>query len=195
MSIASVTARFVVLAASLASLGGCAAQGAESDPRTAAKEAAIDADPAHLEQLGDAAGSLGDMTRAEEYFAAALHRGGDDLRLTRKLVSASVADSRYPLARAHAAEYVRRHPKDTRMRCILASLELASGSRDRALVEYARVVRERPELAAAHFALASLLLSEKSDETSAREEFLAYLKLEPEGPFAEVARASVGGAL
>lgn len=178
----------------LASTTGCAAaHAAEPEPRTAEQEAAHDAEPARLEELGDAASSFGDVTRAEEYYAAALRRGGDDQQLTRKLVSACVADSRYPLARAHAAEYVRRHPGDTRMRYILASIELAAGQRDRALVEYTRVVRERPELAAAHFALATLLLSERKDEEAARKQFLAYLELEPRGDFAEVARVSVGG--
>lgn len=182
--------------AALVSLSGCASSRAEAPPRTPAEEEADvvrDSTPARLEELGNAAGAGGDVTRAEEYFAAALRRGGDDQRLTRKLVAVCVADSRYPLARAHAAEYVRRHPSDTRMRYILASVELASGRRDRALVEYARVVRERPEVAAAHFALATLLLSEKSDEASARTQFLAYLELEPRGDFAEAARVSIGG--
>lgn len=180
-------------------LAGCAGrtEPEAADPAQAAeaaREVARDAAPARLEEMGDVAGQFGDMTRAEEYFAAALRGGGDAQRLTRKLVVACVADNRYPLARAHAAEYVRRHPGDTRMRYVLASLELAAGSRERAIVEYSRVVQEQPKFAAARYALGTLLLAEKKDakdEAAARAHLRVYLELEPKGTFSEVARASL----
>jgi pilus assembly protein CpaF len=143
----------------LFTMAGCASERHPETPAEAAREVARDVTPERLEEFGDVATELGDMTRAEEYYAAALRRGGEAQRLTRKLVVSCVADSRYPLARVHAAEYVRRHPGDTRMRYILASLELASGNREQAVAEYTHVVHERPDFAAARFALGTLLLT------------------------------------
>lgn len=185
------------IALMLGLLAGCSSttEQAQLNVAQVAREMAQDTTPSRLEELGDAAAQFGDMTRAEEYFAAALRRGGDAQRLTRKLVASCVADSRYPLARAHAADYVRLHPTDTRMRYVLASLELATGNSERALVEYMRVVREQPRFAAARYAVGTLLLAKENkelrDEELANEHFRAYLSLEPRGTFAEVARASL----
>lgn len=150
-----------------------------------------DSSPEPLIARGDANASVGDMTRAEQYYVAALKAGGNASTLTRKLLAVCAADGRYPVALVYATNYLHLHPSDTDVRFAQAAIYAAVGEVDRARTELDRVVTENPNLADAHFTLASLIQHEGADPLRADRHFREYLRLEPSGPFAEVAKSSL----
>ena len=146
--------------------------------------------PDQLAARGDAFASVGDMTRAEQYFVAALRSGGDPGRLTRRLIAVCVADGRYPVALEYADEHLRKHPADVDVRFAAAMLRSASGDDKRAREELALVLAAKPGFADAHYALA-LMDKGKGDVMAADAEFRAYLAASPDGEHVEVARANL----
>jgi tetratricopeptide (TPR) repeat protein len=143
-----------------------------------------------LTTQGEGYAALGDMTRAEQYFAAALKNGGDAGALARRLVAVCVADGRYPSALEHAEEHLRKHPGDTDMRFAVATLRDALGDTDGAREELRAVARLRPGLAEAHFALGALE-KQHGNLVEADAAFRAYLAAAPNGEHAEEARAGI----
>jgi tetratricopeptide (TPR) repeat protein len=131
----------------------------------------------------------GDTMRAEQYLSAALQKGADERRVTRRLLALYVADGQYRLAIALAEDCARRHPRDASLHRLLASLYLAVELDASATDEYERVLTLQPDDAQAHFALASLLHGAGSELGRADAHFRAYLRVEPNGPHAEEARA------
>lgn len=147
--------------------------------------------PARLQAQGDAFAGVGDMTRAEQYYVAALRQGGDSGLITRKLLAVCVSDGRYPVAMAYADEYLRRHPSDTDVRFAQSTIFAAVGDTDKARDSLERVLVEAPAMADAHYALASLIRREGDNPLRADQHFREYLRLRPDGTYAEVARASL----
>jgi tetratricopeptide (TPR) repeat protein len=147
-----------------------------------------------LFRRGEAAAKLGDMTRAEQYFVGALKAGGDEKRITQRLLVVCVADDRYPAALEYAEEYLHRHPGDAEVAFAAASLHLAVDHLDRARQLLERVVHYRPDWAEAHYALASVLRDQGESLELADVHDLEYLKLNPRGPLAERARARLSRA-
>jgi tetratricopeptide (TPR) repeat protein len=172
-------------------LGGCGSAAAqqERERQAAAKEASA----AELTKKGEAAASVGDMTRAEQYFAAALRQGGDEKLLVQRLLVVCVADERYPVAIQYADEYLERHPGDVDVSFASASLHAAVGDwvSARRLLEF--VLQKRPDWSEAHFALATVLREQDDSPGLADIHDLEYLKLSPNGPLAERARARLTG--
>jgi tetratricopeptide (TPR) repeat protein len=170
---------------------GCAGTGAlpagsaaNVDPASAARE---------LVGKANAAAAAGDMTRAEQYLVAALRSGGNEQRVMKRLLWVCVAAQRYAVASAYAEQYLYRHPKDALIAHAAATLHLALGERTRAQTLLEAVVGARPEWAEPHFALASLL-RDGGASAAADAHDLAYLKLAPHGPMAEVAQTRLGRA-
>ena len=145
----------------------------------------------NLEELGIAAAASGDTSRAEQYYAAAIAAGGEPRRLTERLIQACVADRRYPMAMSYAEEHLAHHPKDTEIRFALATIYEALGDHGKAMEALERVVREKPGLPDAHFALASTMRLQGVDPYIADEHFRTYLRLDPDGPHADAAKASL----
>ncbi|HVJ89709.1 MAG TPA: tetratricopeptide repeat protein [Labilithrix sp.] len=146
--------------------------------------------PAQLAQRGEAFAAVGDMTRAEQYFVAALRGGGDAGALARRLIAVCVADGRYPAALEYADEYLRKHPDGADVRFAAATLRRALGDDEGARRELERVIAIRPDLADAQYALAQI---ERDDGNvmAADARFRAYLKIDPTGAHAEEARANL----
>jgi tetratricopeptide (TPR) repeat protein len=144
-----------------------------------------------LQARGDAAAAMGDMTRAEQYFMAALAAGGDPRDLTRRLLVVCVADERYPAAASHGEDYLRTHPADTEVRYAVATVYIGMGDTGQARDELERVLAERPDLADAHYALATVLRQEGDAIVDADHQFREYIRLRPEGQYADAARASL----
>ncbi len=142
-----------------------------------------------LEARGAAFASIGDMTRAEQYFVAALKAGGDPKRLTERLLSACIADGRYPVALEYADDYLRNHPSDTDVRYAAASISAAMGENARAREGLEQVLTEKPDLADAHYALATVVHQDGDDPVRADLHYREYLRLDPKGPHAEAARS------
>lgn len=164
--------------------GGAAAQ-QERERRAAATESSA----GELERKGELAASAGDMTRAEQYFAAALAKGGNEKRLVQRLLVVCVADERYPVALRYADEYLDRHPLDVDVTFASASIHAAIGHVEKARQLLETVVRKRPNWAEAHFALATVLREQGEALDLADVHDLKCLRLDPQGPLAERARA------
>jgi tetratricopeptide (TPR) repeat protein len=150
--------------------------------------------PRELAGRGDAFAAAGDMTRAEQYFVAALREGGEPARLVRRLISVCVADGRYPVALEYADDYLRRHPGDVDVRYAAATLRVAVGDARRARRELDLVLAAQPALGEAHYVLA-LLEKGEGDAMAADREFRAYLAQAPEGERADIARANLMGSV
>lgn len=167
---------------------GCSAPQSRMQEGVEAMKA--ESNPAQLAERGDAYAAAGDMTRAEQYFVAALRSGGEPARLVRRLVAVCVADGRYPVALEYADDYLRRHPSDTEVRYAAATLRVAIGDEQRARDELKLVLGAKPGFGEAHYVLA-LLDKDKGDVMGADAEFRAYLASAPDGEHAEVARANL----
>jgi len=137
---------------------------------------------------GEAAASLGDLTRAEQYFVAALRAGGPERALTQRLIVICTNDQRYPAALEYAETYLRRHPNDTEVRFASGTIYAATGDSDRAEASFERVLAERPDWPEAHYALASLLRDHGTSFANADRHFREYIRLSPNGTYAEAAR-------
>ena len=167
---------------------GCAAPQSKMQEGVAVMKA--ESAPEQLAARGDSFASVGDMTRAEQYFVAALRAGGEPARLARRLIAVCVADGRYPVALEYADEHLRKHPADVDVRFAAAMLRVASGDEKRARDELALVLSARPGFGDAHYALA-LLDKGKGDVMAADAQFRAYLVASPDGEHVEVARANL----
>src|ERR1043165_3527417 len=110
---------FLVLSLGLA---GCAAQ-----HKRAPDQANLETNPKELFARGQPSAAAGDMTRAEQYFVAALRAGGDEGVITRRRLGVCAADQRSPVALHYADTYLRHHPDDTELRFARASLYAATG--------------------------------------------------------------------
>jgi hypothetical protein len=173
-------------------LGGCASTALEAqrDRREVEQERST----AELVRKGEASSVVGDMTRAEQYFVAALHGGAGGARerfIVSRLLMVCVADQRYPVAAEYADDYLRRHPGDLDLAFAAASIHAALGHTERARTLLEALLSKRPAWPEPHFTLASVLRSENDDGALALADThdLAYLKLEPNGPLAEMAKA------
>jgi tetratricopeptide (TPR) repeat protein len=166
---------------------GCAAglSAAERERNAVARESAAPA----LLQKGEAAASVGDLTRAEQYLVAASKAGGDERLIVRRLLAVCVADERYPVALDYAHQYLYRHPDDDRIRFAAATMHAATGELDRARDLLEKVLQAKPRWAEAHYALASVLRDGGDTSDRADRHDLEYLKLSPRGEQAETARA------
>lgn len=167
---------------------GCAATTAQSlraDAEVVRKESTPDV----LLRKGDAFAAVGDSTRAEQYFAAALAAGGNAQLLVRRLIRVCVADQRYRAALAYAEDYLRNHPQDYQIRFARATLAAGVGEIEIARDDLNLLVRATPNNPDVHFALAVLLRDEFRDLPLARAHFATYMKLAPRGANTEQARA------
>jgi tetratricopeptide (TPR) repeat protein len=147
--------------------------------------------PDRLIARGKAFAALGDTTRAEEYYAAALENGGDEREVMKLLLEVCVRDGRYRAAIEYARPYMQRHPDDVRCRYVLGTLYQAVSEPKNARSELEIVVKSLPEEAEPHFALAMVLRDDERDLVAAEDQFREYLRLAPNGNHAEEARASL----
>ena len=166
-------------------LAGCAARAAQEKR---ADQTNPDTNAKALFARGQASAAAGDMTRAEQYFVAAMNAGGDEGTITRRLLVVCAADQRYPVALDYADNYLRHHPTDTELRFARASLYAATGDRARAAEDLERVVSEKPDWPDAHYELATVLRENGSALLSADRHYREYLRLSPTGAYAETAR-------
>jgi len=149
-----------------------------------------ESNPTDLAQRGEAFAALGDMTRAEQYFVAALKAGGESGSLVRRLIAVCVADSRYPVALDYAEDYLRNHPADVEVRFAMATVRAALGDVEGAREGLRSVLIARPALADAHYALAQLEKGQ-GDVMAADVEYRKYLTLVSTGQRADVARSNL----
>jgi predicted Zn-dependent protease len=147
--------------------------------------------PEKLVERGKAFAEVGDLTRAEQYLAAAMDQGADDAVVVPMLLRVCIQDRRFRAAIAYAKEFVRKHPRDTAMRFVLGTLEAAVGEVKEARGDLEEVCEEEPARPQAHYALAVLLRDARTDLPSMDRHFREYLRLDPQGEHAEEARAAL----
>jgi Tfp pilus assembly protein PilF len=147
--------------------------------------------PDKLLDRGLAFASVGDMTRAEQYLAAALEAGADPRVVLPPLLKVCIAAKRYRVAIDYAMPTLRKHPRDAHLRYVVASLRASVGDAVGARADLGKVIELEPSDPRARFAYAVLLRDQCGDLPAADEQFRAYLALEPQGEHAEEAQASL----
>jgi tetratricopeptide (TPR) repeat protein len=148
-------------------------------------------DPKRLVARGKAFHSVGDYTRAEQYYAAALQQGASEKEVLPLLLRACIQSTRYQVAIDYALPVLQKHPDDWRLRLLVASLYTAVGQPGRARDQYERVVQQQPDDPSARYGLAVLLRDEFHDRAAADKHFREYLRLAPDGAHAEEAKGSL----
>jgi tetratricopeptide (TPR) repeat protein len=144
-----------------------------------------------LVDRGKAFASIGDTTRAEQYFAAAMAQGKNEATILPLLLTVCLSDGRYRVAIEYAEQYLKKHPNDIRVRFVLGTIYEAVGDAEAARTTLEAVVGAEPEDAEAHYALAVLLRDGDHDPAAADPHFREYLRLMPRGAHAEEAEASL----
>jgi len=169
---------------------GCAPTAAD---RIANKARVVETErtPDKLVARGLAFARMGDLTRAEQYLAAALDAGADSDTVLPTLIRVCVVANRYRVAIWYARTRLEAHPNDVRLRFVVAELQAALEDGPGARKDLERVLDVEPKNAAARFAYARLLRDRFGDVRAADKEFRAYLALEPNGEHAEEAGAAV----
>jgi Flp pilus assembly protein TadD len=170
-----------------AALGLSACAGTESEGRNV-EVVRQESSAKVLFEKGRTAAAIGDLTRAEQYFVASLKAGGKEKQIIKPLLLVCISDQRLPVALDYAEQYLYRHPKDVDVLFVAASIHAALGNAGRALELFEVVSRERPDSAEAHYALATVLRQQGGSSQADRHD-LEYLRLEPNGKYAEQARA------
>jgi len=150
-----------------------------------------DQKPNRLIEIGKAFASVGDLTRAEQYLAAAIENGGDERIVLPLLLRVCVLDGRFQMAIQYAENHLKHSPNDIATRFVVGSLYSAIGNADAARASYNQVLDVEPDNADAHFALAVLLRETGGDPVLADHHFRDYLRLKPRGPHVEEAQASL----
>jgi tetratricopeptide (TPR) repeat protein len=174
----------------LVSLAGCAKTPA-AELRDGMNAVARERDPKRLVRAAEAFATLGDFGRAAQYYRSALEEGADENSVVPGLIDVYIRDKQFRSAVFEGERYLKKHPQQTSLRFVIASLSAALGDQDSAKKQLEQVVREEPANANAHYALAVLLRDDVADLSSADEHFREYLRLLPEGPHADEARGSL----
>lgn len=146
--------------------------------------------PERLFERGKGFALVGDSTRAEEYFVAAIEHGADGRQVVPHLLEICVRDGRYRVAIEYAEQHLAKYPKDLETRFVLGTLYAALGDSAHAKSQVELVIQARPDESKARYAMA-VILRDAGDVVGADREFREYLRIEPNGAHAEEARGSL----
>ena len=180
---------FLVILAALAT-PACASKPSERVARDVAT-VRTERTPDKLVARGVAFASVGDLTRAEQYLAAALDAGADPNVVLPKLLRVCVTSGNHRAAINYATPLLQRHPEDANLRFVVAELRAVTGDGAGARADLEQVVARAPDEPAPHFAFARLLKDQLGDTVGADREFRAYLRVAPAGEHADESRASL----
>ena len=146
--------------------------------------------PEKLVARGKLFAQMGDQTRAGQYFSAALDAGAKPAEVLPLLMRTYIATSPFRNAIAVGEQYLKKFPRDSRLRFLVATLYLAIEEPEHAREHLDHILAQDMNNADAHYVLA-VLLRDHGDYVGADQHFRQYLKLKPEGPHAEEARGSL----
>jgi tetratricopeptide (TPR) repeat protein len=183
-------ARLIVLVMPLLWAPACM-HSPQAELRAAGEIQQREARPDQLLDRARAFAAVADYTRAEQYLMLALASGAEEQQVAPSLIEVCIKDQRYRAAIQHAEQYLRKHPRQYRLRFVGATLHAAIGDVARAREELEKVLSVNPEYAEAHYALAVLLRDEIGNHSQADLHFRAYLRLAPRGNHAEEATDSL----
>jgi predicted Zn-dependent protease len=134
----------------------------------------------------------GDSIRAEHYFSLAIEHGYDKGELLPELLAVCLSSSRLRSALNYAEPYLRKHPDDSSLRYLVATVYLGLNQSAIAKQELRTVLRHHPDFADAHFLLGMLEFSDAP--TSAQQHLTRYLDLNSSGEKANEARERLAQA-
>lgn len=161
------------------------ARSAPSGPPPVDPIASIDA--SELRAQGLAFARTGDLTRAQQYLAAAYAKGFDESLVLPEIVKVCVAASRLRAALSYAEPYLDRHPNDAGMSYVVGSIHLALGNLQLAAMHLNGAL-EPTELAIdAAYSLA-VVESRQGQPEEARKHLQHYLRIAPKGRYATRAK-------
>lgn len=180
-----------VVCAVIAGLSACAPAPARPALQSTARAAPS---AAALYERGLAFAASGDALRAEQYLVMARRAGYPEAELIVPLVRVCIASARLRAALAHAEPYLRANPGASRLRYLVAAIQLALGHPEEAARELRRIIAAEPGAAQAHYLLGVTLRDGLHDAAGARASFEAYLRVAPAGPRAAEAAAYVAEA-
>jgi tetratricopeptide (TPR) repeat protein len=183
--------RVVLIACAATATVACAPPRKESKVAREIKIVQAENAPDRLFDKARAFHAIGDLTRAEQYYAAAMQQGYSEDEILPLLLRVCVDSSRYQVAIDYAEPILRKRPKDHRLRLVIASLYSAIGHPNKARDHYETAVSDAPNDPTARYALAVLLRDEFHDRVAADQQFREYLRIMPDGPHAEEARDSL----
>lgn len=128
----------------------------------------------------------GDLTRAQQYLAAAYAKGFDEQIVLPEIVKVCVAASRLRAALLYAEPYLDRHPGDAAMSYVVGSIHLALGNLQQASAHLEGALQPGVFVDAAY----SLAVAEsrQGQVQSAREHLQIYLAKSPRGLYASRAK-------
>jgi tetratricopeptide (TPR) repeat protein len=155
-----------------------------------------------LYRQGVALAQQGDLTRAEEYLAAAHRGGGRDGKSLSALLGVCVRASRLRSALAYAQPFLHEHPDEPALWLLVSSVQLALGeslSAQRSAEQALRAESVQTEqAAAAHYLLGRLSAAQAEQARGrdkhtalalARQHYTRYLALAPAGQHSAELRA------
>ena len=147
--------------------------------------------PDKLLARGKAFHQVGDYTRAEQYYAAAIQEGADPKEVLPLLLRVCIEGKRYRVAIEYAEPYLKKHPDDWKLRLVVAALYGGIGEPGVERAELEQVLAVNPNEATGHYALACLLRDEYGDVVGADAHFREYLRLDPQGDHVDEAKAGL----
>lgn len=178
-----------------AALSACGALGCISTPASKAEANMAymreETSRENLVERGKGFAAVGDLTRAEDYFTAALDQGASSKEVLPLLLDVCVRGARYRSAIQHAEDHLRKHPDDHKTRLVAGSLHAALGDTVEAKRALEKVTAAAPNEAQAHYILGTIARDVDVDLIATDRHFREYLRIEPNGTHAEEARASL----
>lgn len=183
--------RLAATACAIAMTAACAPKPKESKASHDVRIVREEATPEKLFARAQEFQALGDLTRAEQYYAAAMQQGYPEAKVLPVLLRVCIAGSRFRVAIDYAEPVLKKNPKDHKLRLVIASLYSAIGQPESARKHLETVLTDAPDEPTAHFALGVLLRDEFNDRVEADKHFREYLRLEPKGPHVEEAKGSL----
>lgn len=147
--------------------------------------------PHKLVARGKAFAKIGDLTRAEQYLTTALEEGADPNEVLPLLMRVCIDSGRFREAITHGYAQLETQPHNAALRFLIGSLHQGVGEPHKAREQFQEVIAIQPDHAEAHYALAIIARDAEGDLVRADRHFREYLRLQPNGPHAEKARASL----
>ena len=176
-----------LVAVTIALLAGCGA--ASSTPPTSARP--VLKDPVQLAARGDAYAELGDYTRAEQYFGAAIAAGGKTAEILPRLLRACVGAGDLRLAAEYAETELARNPDNAHLRFVTGALYAQIGNPVAAREHLVQAASALPDDGEVQFSVAAFFRDDLHDRVVADPYFREYLRIAPTGAHAEEARHSL----
>ena len=148
-------------------------------------------DPNVMIEHANAFAEMGDYTRAQQYYSAALAAGGKSSVIMPKLLKACIASGDLRLATEYAEQELSKNPDDSKLRFVTGALQAQIGNRPSARRHLAQAAAQLKENAKVQFAVATFFRDDMGDRGEADPYFREYLRLDPNGEHAAEARGSL----